>query len=130
VNHFYLIFVIFFFACFRGKFDAAMFESSTHVIDDSCCSLFCLCFFFFLFSFVLRSGVTHGRLLLQLKLCFCRLDFILFLKICVTSYTSDQSWFSSFKLLWFWGTPFRWVGIWMLTKGSDGFFWRRIAVKC
>ncbi len=71
VNHFYLIFVIFFLACFRGEFEASMVESSTHVIDDSCCSLFCLCFFFS-FPFVLRSGVTHGRLLLQLKLCFCR----------------------------------------------------------
>jgi hypothetical protein len=74
-----LIFGSFFFACFRGEFEASMFESSTHVIDDSCCSLFCLYFvlffFFFCFPFVLRSGVTHGRLLLQLKLCFCRVDF-------------------------------------------------------
>lgn len=40
---------------------------------------FAFVFLFFLgFPFVLRSGVTHGRfLLLQLKLCFCRVDFLL-----------------------------------------------------
>jgi len=37
----------------------------------------CFAFVFFSFPFVLRSGVTHGRLLLQLKLCFCRVHFFL-----------------------------------------------------
>jgi hypothetical protein len=42
-----------------------------------CFAFVFFCFFFLGFPFVLRSGVTHGRLLLQLKLCFCRVDFLL-----------------------------------------------------
>jgi len=85
VNHFYLIF---FLACFGGEFEASMFESSTHVIDDSCCSLFCLCFFFF--SFCAAIGCHSWSLVVAVEALFLQSTFFL-KKFRDTYYTSDQS---------------------------------------
>jgi hypothetical protein len=60
-------------------------ESSTHVIDDSCCSLFCL-----LFSFCAAIGCHSWSLVVAVEALFLQSRFFL-KKICDPYYTSDQS---------------------------------------